>query len=201
MSPQDSEAQEVTGLFIHRDAFDVEPEDLILTRLSEEVIDWDCTARQKFKHCGFEFDLKGQNVQPSTAITEFLAQAHHIAAQLLLNSRIDHALNQCTVAVYEPRVGIGDHTENSLLGDAVVTIGLQGSVPIFFTPHEERGSQPITFYHLRCTALAMTGECFKKWKHGIPARVEHEWEGETGNRTQRTALIFRNVPEPRNKNE
>ena len=201
MLQQDSEAQEVPGLLVHRDALDVEQEDSILTRLSEEVTDWDCSTRQKFKHFGFKFDLKGQNVQPSTPIPVFLWEEHHIAAQLLLKSGIDHTLNQCTVVVYEPGVGIGDYTENPLLGDAVVTIGLQGSLTIVFTPHDESGSQPTMFYQVRCTALAMAGECLKKMKHGIPTRVEDEWEGETVKRTQHTALIFRNVPEPPNKNE
>ena len=186
--------QKVSGLLHVDDAINEAQEQTIRDELNEDTIDMDNHTRRKLKQFGFQFDSKGHNVQPSTPIPEYLAVAHHIAAQLPLRNGLPHELNQCTVAVHEPRVGVGDHKENQALGDVVLTFGLQGAVPVVFTPPHGTGAQPITVYHKPRSILAMTAECIKEWKHGIPAQIQDEVQGEVMKREQCTALIFHRVP-------
>ena len=109
---------------------EIEQEKAILSHLREDNINWDCTTRRKLIHFGFQFDMKGGNIQPATPIPEYLAEAHYLAAQLLLRNGLEHQLNQCTVAIYEPGLGVVEHSENPLLGNTVVTVGFQGVVLI-----------------------------------------------------------------------
>ena len=135
---------------------------------------------------------------PADPIPEFLAEAHNLAAELLLRHGIPHELNQSGLAQYEQGVGVGSHTEKPALGRVVVTLGLQGSVPIEFTPME--GGPTTAVYHRRCRILAMTGESLQRYKRGIKAMNQEIVEGETVARTARLSVIFRIVPPPR-KNE
>ena len=182
---------EMPGLLVHDDALEHEQEEIILNHLNEYNFVWDTSTRRKLTHFGFEFDHKGENIQPPTPIPSYSAEAHHLAAQLLLNGGLDHTLNQCTVAMYDPGVGVGEHLENPLLGKTVVTIGLHGSVPIVFVPRDGSDLPKTTLYHRQRLAIAITGECLQKWKHGIPSRMEDKVDGEKFTRPQRTALIFR----------
>ena len=117
-----------------------------------------------------------------------------MAAHLLLNSGLDHTLNQCTVAVFDSRLGVGERLQNPLFGKRVVTIGLHGSVPIVFVPPDGPDLPKTTLYHRQCVAIAIAGEGLQRWKQGIPSRMEEKVDGEKFTRSQRTSLIFRNVP-------
>ena len=185
---------EIPGLLHSLDALTDQQEESLLNMIHTAQIDWDKSTRRALKHYGYTFDTGGSNIAPADPIPEFLAEAHHLAAELLLRHGIPHELNQCTLAQYEPGVGVGSHTENPALGKVVVTLGLQRSVPIEFTPVE--GGPTTAVYHRRCSILAMTGESLQRYRHGIKATNEDIVEGETVACTARLSVIFRNVPPP-----
>ena len=73
---------------------------------------------------------------------------------------------------------MGERLQNPLFGKSVVTIWLHGSVPIVFVPPDGPDLPKTTLYHRQRMAIAITGECLHKWKHGIPSRMEGELDGE-----------------------
>ena len=182
---------------LHAEAvIDDEQETNILRQLEDDNMEWDVSTRRKLKNLGFSFDSKGNHIARATLIPDYLAEAHHIAADILLKHGLNHQLNQCTVAIYEPGVGVGYHKENAELAESVVTVGLGGSVPICFSPPENSEPEAITVYGKNRELLALTGECLQVWKHVIRAALTDKLEGESVKRTRRTALIFRCVKPP-----
>ena len=112
---------QVPGLLHAEAVIDDEQESAILKQIEDDNVEWDVSTRRKLKHFGFSFDAKGNHVALTTPIPDYLTEAHHIAADILLKNGLNHQLNQCTVAVYEPGVGVGDHKENPELGESVAT--------------------------------------------------------------------------------
>ena len=187
---------QVPGLLHAEAVFDDEQETNILRQLEDDNIEWDVSARHKLKQFGFFLYSKGNHIAPATPIPDHLAEAHHIAADILLKHGLNHQLNQCTVAIYEQGVGVGDHKDSPELGESVVTVVLGGSVPICFLPPQNSELEAVTVYHKNRDLLALTGECLQVWKHGIRAALTDKVEGESVKRTPRTALVFRCVKPP-----
>ena len=187
---------QVPGLLHAEAVIDGEQVNIILQQLEDDNIDWDVTTRGELKYFAFSFGAKDNHVALAKPTADYLAVAHPIAADILLENVLNHQLNQCTVAIYEPGVGVGNHKENPELGESVVTIGLGGSVRICFSPPENSEVQPVTIYHKNRDLLAFTGECLQAWKHGIRAALTDKIDEESIKRSRRTALIFQCVKPP-----
>ena len=151
----------ILGLVRTLDALTDQQEESLLNMIHTAQIDWDKSTRRALKHYGYKFHTGGSNIAPADPIPESPAEAHHLAAESLLRHGIPYELNQCTVARYEPGVGVGSHTESPALGKVVVMLGLQGSVPMEFTPVQ--GGPKTAVDHRRCSILAMTGKSLQRY--------------------------------------
>ena len=125
---------------------------------------WMTRLSRKVKHFGFYYDYKANanNINPKEA-QEFPPLIKRLAQRLVEDGIYTKIPQQCIVNEYFEDQGIGDHTDNDVFGEPVVTLSLNDACVMDF----KRDGRVVPVLLERRSLATLNGDARWKWTHGI----------------------------------
>lgn len=157
---------------------DAQPPEAWIRDLSRRVI-----------HYGWRYDYTKRSVSPDSYIGPLPERFAALAERLHRETgQFAEIPSQVIVNEYEPGQGIAMHTDHHAFGPTVATISLGDSWSMEFL-HERTGRNETRVLEVG-SALVLSGEARREWRHGI-AKRKKEPDGRL--RSTRVSLTFRTL--------
>ena len=169
--------------FIHRI---YENEDAWLTDLSRRV-----------QHYGWRYDYSERTITADMRIGPLPDWLQNLAQRLYETGLFERPPEQVIVNEYEPGQGIAMHTDHSGFGAAVAMVSLGDEWQMDFSRSDGDTEAKSHMMLERGSALILTDDARKKWRHGIAKRLT-EGPHRERKRRRRVSLTFRTVDQPTN---
>lgn len=146
---------------------------------------------RRVKQYGWRYDYRARAITSDMRVGPLpdwlLALAQRLYEETGLFERVPE---QVIVNEYGPGQGIAMHTDHPGFGPAVATVSLGDDWEMDFSRPDD-GFQAKSHMMLECgSALIMTGDARKRWRHGIAKRRK---ERDGRQRKRRLSLTFRTV--------
>jgi alkylated DNA repair dioxygenase AlkB len=125
-------------------------------------------------------------------IGDIPAWATSLATRLQQDGHIQQVPNQLVVNSYRPGEGFWDHIDQSVFGEAILSVSLGSTCIMRFTREQSDASEELLLEP--GSLLVLTGPSRWEWKHGIPLRASDVWCGREYERTRRISFTFRAIP-------
>ena len=155
---------------------------------------WLTGLSRRVQHYGWRYDYAERTITADMLIgplpdwLQALAQRLHEETGLF-----ERPSEQVIVNEYEPGQGIAMHTDHPGFGPAIATISLGDEWEMGFSRGIGKGKVKARKMLERRSALILTGEARRHWRHGIAKRAT---EGARRERKRRLSLTFRTVNQP-----
>lgn len=151
--------------------------------------EWMRDLSRRVIHYGWRYDYTTRTISEDLYLGPLPEQFADLAKRLYDSTgEFDEIPNQVIVNEYEPGQGIAMHTDHRDFGPAVATISLGDSWSMDFL-HERTGRKQSMLLEVG-SALVLSGEARREWRHGIAKR---KTEPDGRRRSTRISLTFRTV--------
>lgn len=155
----------VPGLLYYPNYVSLYMEKKLLEELDDDVSgEWMTTLSRKVKHFGFYYDYmaNSKNVNPTKA-PPFPPYIQQLAERFVEDGIYKKIPQQCIVNEYFTGQGIGDHTDNAVFGEPVVTLSLNEDTIMNF----KHNGETVPLLLERRSLATLNGDARWKWTHGI----------------------------------
>jgi len=153
---------------------------------------WTSDLRRRVQHYGYRYDYRRRTVDRSMALGPLPDWAGQLATLLVDERSMPAWPDQIIVNEYTPGQGIASHIDcEPCFGDVICSLSL-GSACIMVLTHTADGQKEQILLAPR-SLLILSGEARHAWRHGIPARLSDNIQGETCRRGRRVSLTLRTV--------
>jgi alkylated DNA repair dioxygenase AlkB len=185
-----SAIEAVPGLFLCENAIDKATESALLVLLDSQH--WSDVLKRRVQHFGFMYDYKSRNLAPAAAppipplcvqVAETFASKCDLVQSLLPTRPFD----QLIVNEYVPGQGISAHTDAAVFGACIVSLSLGSGCVMRFS---RTGHANVDVFLPPRSAVFLTGDARKLWKHAIAAVKSDKGHGA---RSRRVSLTFRTL--------
>jgi alkylated DNA repair dioxygenase AlkB len=178
---------DVPGLFLCTDVIDRDAERALLALLDANA--WSDVLKRRVQHYGFQYDYKSRSLAPAPAppIPELCLQ---LATDLQSRSGVPTSgrqFDQLIVNEYMPGQGISAHTDAAVFGACIVSVSLGSGVTMRFSRADHA---PVDVWLPPRSAVFLTGDARRLWKHAIAAVKSDNGHGA---RARRVSLTFRTL--------
>ena len=151
--------------------------------------EWMRDLSRRVIHYGWRYDYTTRTISEDLYRGPLPERFADLAKRLYDSTgEFDEIPNQVIVNEYEPGQGIAMHTDHRDFGPAVATISLGDSWSMDFL-HERTGRKQSMLLEVG-SALVLSGEARREWRHGIAKR---KTEPDGRRRSTRISLTFRTV--------
>ena len=160
-----------------------------IRRIDENQSAWLTDLSRRVQHYGWRYDYQARAITSDMRIGPLPDWLQALAQRLYETGLFDRPPEQVIVNEYEPGQGIAMHTDHPGFGSAVAMVSLGDDwVMDFSRPGDppQAKSQALE----RGSALILTDDARKKWRHGIAKRKK---ERSGHQRKRRLSLTFRTV--------
>lgn len=180
----------VPGLFLCENAIDRATESALLVLF--DGLTWSDVLKRRVHHFGFMYDYKSRNLAPAAAppiphlcvqVAETFASKCDLVHSLLPQRPFD----QLIVNEYVPGQGISAHTDAAVFGACIVSLSLGSGCVMRFS---RTGHATVDVFLPPRSAVFLTGDARKLWKHAIAAVKSDKGHGA---RSRRVSLTFRTL--------
>ncbi len=152
---------------------------------------WLTDLSRRVQHYGWRYDYAERTITSDMRIGPLPAWLQALAQRLYEETGLfECPPEQVIVNEYEPGQGISMHTDHPGFGPAVATISLGDEWEMEFSRRIGNDKVKARKMLERGSALILTGEARKRWRHGIAKRTT---EGGHRKRKRRLSLTFRTV--------
>ena len=153
---------------------------------------WLTSLSRRVQHYGWRYDYAARAVTPDMRIGPLPAWLQAMAERLYEAGGFERVPEQVIINEYEPGQGIAMHADHPGFGDAVAMVSLGDDWAMEFSRVGRDGADPRTESMTleRGSALVLTGEARREWRHGIAKRRK---ERDGRERKRRLSLTFRTV--------
>ncbi len=185
----------VPGMHYHSGFITPEEEAEFIRRIDENEGAWLTDLSRRVQHYGWRYDYSERTIAADMRIGPLPDWLQALAQRLYETGFFDRPPEQVIVNEYEPGQGIAMHTDHSGFGPAVAMVSLGDEWQMDFSRSDGDTEAKSHMMLERGSALILTGEARKKWRHGIAKRLtdgphrEHK-------RQRRVSLTFRTVDQP-----
>ncbi len=187
---------DVPGIHYRSGFITPEEEAAFIRLIDENEGAWLTDLSRRVQHYGWRYDYSERTVTADMRIGPLPDWLQALAQRLYETGYFDRPPEQVIVNEYEPGQGIAMHTDHSGFGPAVAMVSLGDEWQMDFAKSLGDGSEAKSHMMLeRGSALVLTGEARKRWRHGI-AKRKTEGPGRERNRKRRLSLTFRTVNHP-----
>jgi alkylated DNA repair dioxygenase AlkB len=150
-------------------------------------LDWQDVGGRRIQYYGHWYHLDRGGMY---RMGDLPAWAAALALRVHRDGLMPYVADQLIVTEYQPGEGIRPHVDAPLFEDVIVGVALGSSCVMEFT----RAGEPVrTFLIEPRSAMVLSGEARRVWRHAIPSRNEDEWHGRTLPRRRRVSLTFRKM--------
>ena len=150
---------------------------------------WLADLSRRVQQYGWRYDYAARAVTPDMRIGPLPDWLQTLAERLYATGCFDRAPEQVIINEYEPGQGIAMHADHPGFGPAVAMVSLGDDWEMDFSQSGE-GKRTASLLLERGSALALTGEARREWRHGIAKRRRERGGRE---RKRRLSLTFRTV--------
>ena len=186
----------VPGMYYLSSFLTPEEEAEFIRRIDDNKDAWLTDLSRRVQHYGWRYDYSERTITSDMRIGPLPDWLQKVAQRLYETGFFDRPPEQVIVNEYEPGQGIAMHTDHSGFGPAVAMVSLGDEWQMDFSQSDTEGSETRSRKMLaRGSALILTEEARKKWRHGI-AKRKTEGPGRERNRKRRLSLTFRTVNQP-----
>ena len=177
-------------------AFLTPEEEAEFIRLIDENEDaWLTDLSRRVQHYGWRYDYSERTITSDMRIGPLPDWLQQLALRLYEKGYFDRPPEQVIVNEYESGQGIAMHTDHSDFGPAVAMVSLGDEWQMDFSRSDGDTEAKSHMMLERGSALILTGEARKKWRHSI-AKRKTEGPHRERNRKRRLSLTFRTVNQP-----
>lgn len=168
-----------------------------IRHIDENEDAWLTDLSRRVQHYGWRYDYSERTISADMRIGPLPNWLQTLAQRLFDETGyFDRPPEQVIVNEYEPGQGIAMHTDHSGFGPAVAMVSLGDEWQMDFSSSGGDGAETKSHRMLeRGSALILTGEARRNWRHGI-AKRKTEGPGRERNRKRRLSLTFRTVNQP-----
>jgi len=166
-----------------------------IRRIDENEGAWLTDLSRRVQHYGWRYDYSERAITADMRIGPLPDWLQVLAQRLYETGYFDRPPEQVIVNEYEPGQGIAMHTDHSGFGPAVAMVSLGDEWQMDFSKSDGDTEAKSHMMLERGSALILTGEARKKWRHGI-AKRKTEGPRRERNRKRRLSLTFRTVNQP-----
>ncbi len=193
----DSEQREpdVPGMHYLSSFLTPDEEAEFIRRIDENEGAWLTDLSRRVQHYGWRYDYSERTITSDMRIGPLPEWLQALAQRLHEMGFFDRPPEQVIVNEYEPGQGIAMHTDHSGFGPAVAMVSLGDEWQMDFSKSDGDAEARSHMMLERGSALILTGEARKKWRHGI-AKRKTEGPHRERNRKRRVSLTFRTVNQP-----
>ena len=151
--------------------------------------EWMRDLSRRVIHYGWRYDYTTRTISEDLYLGPLPERFADLAKRLYDSTgEFDEIPNQVIVNEYEPGQGIATHVDHHSFGPTVATISLGDSWSMDFL-HERTGRKQSMLLEVG-SALVLSGEARREWRHGIAKR---KTEPDGRRRSTRISLTFRTV--------
>lgn len=153
---------------------------------------WLTSLSRRVQHYGWRYDYAARAVTSDMRIGPLPGWLEALAQRLYEAGGFERVPEQVIINEYEPGQGIAMHADHPGFGDAVAMVSLGDDWAMEFSRVGRAGDDPMTASMTleRGSALVLTGEARREWRHGIAKRRK---ERDGRERKRRLSLTFRTV--------
>ena len=169
-----------------------------IRRIDENEDAWLTDLSRRVQHYGWRYDYSERTITSDMRIGPLPDWLQALAQRLYETGFFDRPPEQVIVNEYEPGQGIAMHTDHPGFGPAVATVSLGDEWQMDFSRSGDKAEAKSHMMLGRRSALILTGEARKKWRHGI-AKRKTEGPSRERNRKRRLSLTFRTINQPTDK--
>ena len=156
---------------------------------------WRQDLERCMQHYGWRYDYRSRQIAADMKIGPLPGWLATIAHRLHDESGLfAHPPDQAIVNEYRPGQGIALHADRDCFGPAVATVSLGDDWEMRLRPPAADGGDRYLLL-MRGSALVMTGEARRRWRHGIDKRKNENGAGRRP-RHRRLSVTFRTVLQP-----
>lgn len=161
-----------------------------IRRIDENEGAWLTDLSRRVQHYGWRYDYSERTITSDMRIGP-LPDWLQVLAQRLYDETglFDRVPEQVIVNEYEPGQGIAMHTDHPGFGPAVAMVSLGDAWEMDFARSGKGAEARSSMVLDRGSALILTGEARKRWRHGIAKRKSDHGRP----RRRRLSLTFRTV--------
>lgn len=181
-----SEAPAVPGLRYVRDYLSAGEHDWLLS--IAETATWSEHNGRQFQIYGYSYNHLLGGIYRVGDLPAWLAET---GTRVHRDGLMPSLPDQVVVNGYPPGTGIPQHIDAEPFADAVVVLSL-GSPCVMDLVEPGTGRADAVLLRPR-SALVLADDARWRWRHGIEARTEDRWRGETIARGRRVSLTFRTM--------
>lgn len=185
-----SAIEAVPGLVLCENAIDRATERALLVLLDAQV--WSDVLKRRVQHFGFMYDYKSRNLAPAAAppippLCLQVADTFASTCDLVQSVLPTRPFDQLIVNEYVPGQGISAHTDAAVFGACIVSLSLGSGCVMRFS---RNGHANVDVFLPPRSAVFLTGDARKLWKHAIAAVKSDKGHGA---RSRRVSLTFRTL--------
>lgn len=153
---------------------------------------WLTSLSRRVQHYGWRYDYAARAVTSDMRIGPLPDWLYALAERLYEAGGFERVPEQVIINEYEPGQGISMHADHPGFGDAVAMVSLGDDWAMEFSRVGRDGDDARTASMTleRGSALVLTGEARRGWRHGIAKRRK---ERDGRERKRRLSLTFRTV--------
>jgi alkylated DNA repair dioxygenase AlkB len=168
-----------------------------IRRIDENEGAWLTDLSRRVQHYGWRYDYSERTITADMRIGPLPDWLQMLAQRLYDETGLfERPPEQVIVNEYEPGQGIAMHTDHSGFGSTVAMVSLGDEWQMDFSKSLGDGSETKAHMMLeRGSALILTDEARRKWRHGIAKRLTDGAHRER-KRKRRVSLTFRTVNQP-----
>ena len=166
-----------------------------IRRIDENEGAWLTDLSRRVQHYGWRYDYSERAITSDMRIGPLPDWLQELAQRLYETGCFDRPPEQVIVNEYEPGQGIAMHTDHSGFGPAVAMVSLGDEWEMGFARAGDSAQAKSHMMLERGSALILTGEARRKWRHGIAKRLT-EGPRRERKRSRRLSLTFRTVNQP-----
>jgi alkylated DNA repair dioxygenase AlkB len=186
----------IPGLAYHENVITLAEEAELLLNIAENSTRWERDYSRRAQRYGGRYIYGEAKVELLGPLPDWLVAW----AERMRDAGWMHTLaDQATVQEYEPGAGISDHIDDKrCFGPEIVTLSLLSSCA--YRLLDPRTKVKFDLLILPRSAVILSGEARKSWKHGISARKTDNIAGHRLVRRRRLSLTFRTIDPTRVSN-
>ena len=186
-----SQERAVPGMRYLRSFLSPDEQDDFIRRIDENEGAWLTDLSRRVQHYGWRYDYQARAITSDMRIGPLPDWLQALAQRLYEETDLfERPPEQVIVNEYEPGQGIAMHTDHPGFGSAVAMVSLGDDWEMDFSRTGDRPPATSRVMLERGSALILTEDARKKWRHGIAKRRK---ERSGRQRKRRLSLTFRTV--------
>lgn len=195
-APDGTQQAPVPGLHYRPSFLSPDEEAAYIRRIDASEDAWLTDLSRRVQHYGWRYHYAQRTITADLRIGPLPDWLQMLAQRLYEETGLfERPPEQVIVNEYEPGQGIALHTDHPGFGPAVATISLGDEWEMGFSRHIGKDEVKARKMLARGSALILTGEARRHWRHGIAKRATEG--GRRGRkRRRRLSLTFRTVIQP-----